>query len=125
AASLPYPVVVKPRTSQEYVGGRAVRTTGAPAYARNADEFVAVWAAMERRCRSALVQEFVEGAGVGFFALTRRGEIRAEFAHRRLRDVRPTGSGSSLRVSVTLDRRVRDAAVAMLPGPEWPGVARG
>ena len=42
APLLPYPVVVKPRSSHEYVGGRAVRTTGAPAYARRPEEFLVV-----------------------------------------------------------------------------------
>lgn len=123
AAALRYPVVVKPRSSQEYVGERSVRTTGAPVYARDAQEFLAACTELERRCRSAIVQEFVEGAGVGYFALMRHGELRAEFAHRRLRDVRPTGSGSSLRASVALDPRVRDAARAILASLEWQGVA--
>ena len=123
AATLCYPVVVKPRTSQEYVGGRSVRTTGAPTYARDARELLAAWANIAQRCRAALVQEFVEGEGVGYFALMRHGDVRAEFAHRRLRDVRPTGSGSSLRESVAPDPRVREAAQAILRALEWHGVA--
>ena len=123
AATLCYPVVVKPRTSQEYVGGRSVRTTGAPTYARDARELLAAWANIAQGCRAALVQEFVEGEGVGYFALMRHGEVRAEFAHRRLRDVRPTGSGSSLRESVAPDPRVREAAQAILRALEWHGVA--
>jgi predicted ATP-grasp superfamily ATP-dependent carboligase len=122
-ATVRYPVVLKPRSSQELVGGRRIRTTGAPTYARDARELVDAWAHTALRCRSALIQEYVEGEGVGYFALMRRGEVRAEFAHRRLRDVRPAGSGSSLRVSVAPDRRVREAARAILTALEWHGVA--
>jgi predicted ATP-grasp superfamily ATP-dependent carboligase len=70
-----------------------------------------------------IVQEFVEGRGVGYFALMRHGELRAEFAHRRLRDVRPTGSGSSLRISTAPDPHLREAALAMLTALRWHGVA--
>jgi predicted ATP-grasp superfamily ATP-dependent carboligase len=115
-------LVVKPRSSQEYVAG-AVRSTGAPIYARTFDELRRAWTQLASRCRSALVQEFVEGAGVGYFALMQHGELRAEFAHRRIRDVRPTGSGSALRISSAPDGRVRDAALKMLTALGWHGVA--
>jgi predicted ATP-grasp superfamily ATP-dependent carboligase len=121
-ASLRYPVVMKPRSSQEIVGA-AVRTTGGPLYARDARELRAAWADVSRRSASALVQEYVEGTGIGYFALMRHGELRAEFAHRRIRDVRPTGSGSSLRASIAPPPRVRDAALAILSALGWHGVA--
>jgi predicted ATP-grasp superfamily ATP-dependent carboligase len=95
-----YPVVLKPRSSEEVGFSGRTRSTGAPLYARNPHEFMVAYRTLARRCRAILVQEYVEGAGVGYFALMRHGELRAEFAHRRLRDVRPPGSGSSLRVSV-------------------------
>jgi predicted ATP-grasp superfamily ATP-dependent carboligase len=122
APQLPYPVVLKPRSSVEQLNER-VRSTGAPRYARNADEFVTAWADLRSRCRAALVQQFVDGIGVGFFALMRNGIPIAEFAHRRLRDVRPTGSGSSLRVSIAAEGPVRDAALAILRSLGWHGVA--
>lgn len=122
APGLPYPVVLKPATSEE-VTGRGSRTTGAPAYARTPEAFLDECARMHARCRTIIVQEFVEGHGVGYFALMRRGAVRAEFAHRRLRDVRPTGSGSSLRVSTKPDPRLRAASLALLEALEWHGVA--
>jgi predicted ATP-grasp superfamily ATP-dependent carboligase len=121
ASELRFPLVLKPRTSQESVAG-AMRTTGAPVYARDSTELLRAWADLSRRCRSALAQEFVDGAGVGYFALMRHGAPRAEFAHRRLRDVRPTGSGSSLRVSADA-APIRDAALAVLQALGWHGVA--
>jgi predicted ATP-grasp superfamily ATP-dependent carboligase len=121
-SALRYPLVLKPRSSQEILGG-AVRTTGAPLYARNAGDLRRAWADLSTRCTSALAQEFVEGVGTGYFALMRRGELRAEFAHRRIRDVRPTGSGSSMRISVAPPARVREAALAILETLGWHGVA--
>ena len=73
---LPYPVVVKPRSSEER-GARQVRYNDRRAdYARNRAEFLEAWTSISTRCRAALVQEFVEGDGVGLFALMRDGEPR-------------------------------------------------
>ncbi|HKQ09538.1 MAG TPA: hypothetical protein VJ464_30735 [Blastocatellia bacterium] len=123
AASLPYPVVLKPRSSEEVNAAGQVTATGAPLYARTADEFIAAYETISRRCSAVLAQEFIEGTGAGYFALMNHGELRMEFAHRRLRDVRPTGSGSALRESVRPDARVKEAALAILGALGWHGVA--
>ncbi|HJQ23227.1 MAG TPA: acetate--CoA ligase family protein [Blastocatellia bacterium] len=123
AAELPYPVVLKARSSEEVTVSGTVRATGAPLYARNAEEFIKAYEAMSRRCSAVLVQEFIEGTGAGYFALMHHGELRMEFAHRRIRDVRPTGSGSALRESVRPDARVKKAALAILCALGWHGVA--
>ena len=118
-----FPVVLKPRTSEEVTAGGALRATGGPVYARDAREFVAAFDELTRRCSSLLAQEFVEGAGAGYFALMREGEVRLEFAHRRVRDVRPTGSGSAVRESVAVQTALREAGLAVLRALRWHGVA--
>ena len=120
---LTYPIVIKPSNSQEVAADGRVTKTGAPLYAKNQLEFIEAFETMRQRCSSMLVQEFVTGIGVGYFALFREGEPCAEFAHQRLRDVRPTGSGSSLRISVPLNPRVREAGLAVLRALKWHGVA--
>lgn len=122
AETLTYPVVLKAGSSEEFSSGK-VRTTGAPLYARDAREFAAAYDEMSRRAGCVLAQEYVEGEGAGYFALMREGNLRCEFAHRRVRDVRPTGSGSAVRVSVRPDARIREAALAMLEALDWHGVA--
>ncbi|MGH9348984.1 MAG: hypothetical protein ACRD26_17135 [Vicinamibacterales bacterium] len=122
AGDLPYPVVLKPAMSHE-PGDGAMRSTGAPAYARSADEFVHAWQLLAARARTILVQEFVSGAGAGYFALVRHGAPVVEFAHKRIRDVRPTGSGSALRESVALDPALRDPSRRLLAALRWHGVA--
>jgi predicted ATP-grasp superfamily ATP-dependent carboligase len=122
AASVRYPVVVKPRASEEVSEGK-VRTAGRPMYARNAREFESGYQEVSRHSSAALVQEFVSGEGTGYFALMNHGELRAEFAHRRIRDVRPTGSGSALRMSVEPDPEIRRSSLAMLAALRWHGVA--
>jgi predicted ATP-grasp superfamily ATP-dependent carboligase len=70
-----------------------------------------------------LLQEFLEGEGTGYFALMHHGELRAEFAHRRIRDVYPTGSGSAVRVSIAVDPEIRRCSLAILSALQWHGVA--
>ena len=123
ASSTRFPVVLKARTSEEVAADGSLRATGAPVYARDAREFADAYRELSRRCSAVLAQEFVAGSGVGYFALMREGEPRAEFAHRRLRDVRPTGSGSALRESARPDARVREAALKILKALRWHGVA--
>ncbi|MGA9767717.1 MAG: ATP-grasp domain-containing protein [Blastocatellia bacterium] len=123
AESIQYPAVLKPRSSEEVSKASKVTATGAPAYARNPQEFMSAYDELSGRCSNVLAQEFVEGTGAGYFALMREGQLRAEFAHARLRDVRPTGSGSALRVSVQPDARMREAALAILKALNWHGVA--
>ncbi len=119
---LPYPVVLKPAMSHE-AGDRTVRSTGAPAYAMDPAGFLEAWRTTSSRARAVLVQEFVIGSGAGYFALVRHGTPIVEFAHRRIRDVRPTGSGSAVRESIPLDPTMGDASRRLLAALEWQGVA--
>jgi len=121
--SIPYPVVLKPQSSEELSSQAGTRTAGRPRYASNAEQFAAAYADISQRASTVLVQEFVPGGGTGYFALMCRGELRAEFAHRRIRDVHPTGSGSALRESVLPDPRVKEASLAILRALNWHGAA--
>jgi predicted ATP-grasp superfamily ATP-dependent carboligase len=70
-----------------------------------------------------MVQSFVPGVGRAVSVLCDRGRIVAAFAHERLRDVRPTGSGSSLRRSIGLDERLFEPTRRLLAGLDWHGPA--
>ena len=120
---LRFPVVLKPRSSVETLSDGDVRITGRPRYARDSQELLAGYEALIQICSQMLAQEFVDGEGVGYFALMCRGELRAEFAHRRIRDVHPTGSGSAVRVSAEPDGEVRRSSLAILKALRWHGVA--
>jgi len=122
-SEIPFPVVLKPRSSEEFGSASKVRTTGRPRYAVDAQQFRVAYEEMSRTSCAVLVQEFVDGDGAGYFALMHHGELRADFAHRRIRDVRPTGSGSAVRISVEPDAEIRKASLALLKALNWHGVA--
>jgi predicted ATP-grasp superfamily ATP-dependent carboligase len=121
--SLRYPVVLKPRTTEEVSPRGKVLAAGRPRYARTPAQFDDAYQDVSQRSSAVLVQEFVEGEGTGYFALMRHGELRAEFAHKRIRDVYPTGSGSAVRVSIEPDPEIRRHSLAILTALRWHGIA--
>jgi predicted ATP-grasp superfamily ATP-dependent carboligase len=123
AANMSYPVVLKPCASEELSRQSRLRATGRPRYASNPAEYEDAYRDLSSRSSAVLVQEFVAGEGTGYFALLHRGELRAEFAHKRIRDVHPTGSGSAVRVSVPVDPEIRRSSLAILSALRWHGVA--
>lgn len=123
AQSLRYPVVLKPHASEELSPDGKLRTTGRPRYANDSAQCESAFRDISSRSAAVLVQEFSDGEGTGYFALMHHGELRAEFAHRRIRDVHPTGSGSAVRVSVAVDPEIRRCSLAILSALRWHGVA--
>ena len=123
ARTVRFPVVLKPRSSESVSAQGKIRATGRPRYAREVAQLEKAYSDMAETTNSGLVQEFVDGAGTGYFAVMSHGELRAEFAHRRIRDVHPTGSGSALRESILPDPKIRDASLSMLKALNWHGVA--
>ena len=123
ASALEYPVVLKPRSSEELGNQGNVRTGGRPRYARTPAEFQSAYQDISRRCSAVLVQQYVKGEGTGYFALMNHGKLCAEFAHRRIRDVYPTGSGSAVRESIQPEPEIRRASLAILEALQWHGVA--
>jgi hypothetical protein len=70
-----------------------------------------------------LLQERIEGPGVGVFACYDRGKVVALFSHKRIRERPPWGGVSVLSESAALPPKARDFAVALLDDLRWHGVA--
>jgi glycosyltransferase involved in cell wall biosynthesis len=122
AAAIGYPVVIKPRFSHFWDGGRFISSEGSR-YAQGPAELDASMHACRQNGFWPLIQGFVPGRGKGIFALCDRGTPLAWFAHERLRDVRPSGSGSSLRRSIPLDPRLLAPSARLLKATAWHGPA--
>lgn len=120
ARSARWPVVIKGRSSVVWREGR--RFSAGVEYAWDADEFRRRFAAMHAISPWPLVQEYVSGDGLGCFFLRHGGEILARFQHRRIRDIRPTGSGSCLRESVPPDPGLMERSERILQRMNWEGL---
>jgi predicted ATP-grasp superfamily ATP-dependent carboligase len=69
-----------------------------------------------------VIQEYVRGRGYGYFALFDRGEEKAFFMHRRVREYPPTGGASTAAESVN-DPALRELGSRLLRELRWHGVA--
>lgn len=119
---LEYPVVVKSARSRIRTDSGWVAT--AAAYARSAAGLVRLYGQRDYLGTfTSLVQERIVGPGLGVFVLLDRGTMVAAFAHRRLRELPPSGGVSVLSESVALDPSLLAQALALLGPLRWHGVA--
>jgi predicted ATP-grasp superfamily ATP-dependent carboligase len=123
AAGFPYPAALKCSTSVEMVNG-SVNGTPRTLYARDPQEFIEAYRQLSRRCSQVIAQEFIAGEGFVYCLLLCRGELRAEFAYRRIRSVHPTGWGACVRVSVPAGG-LREGSLSIIRAldPSWTGLA--
>jgi len=114
ARQLGYPVVVKPRFSRYWTGDRFISSDGV-GYANSDEQLESLLRTLDPRLPPPLLQSFIPGSGSGICVLAASdGRLAAEFAHERLRDYRPTGSGSVLRKSVAVDPALREISIRLL-----------
>jgi predicted ATP-grasp superfamily ATP-dependent carboligase len=117
-----YPAVVKPFRSRIRVNGGWLHTS--VRYARSEAELVALYQTVEYLARyPSMIQERIAGPGTGLFVLCDHGRIRAQFAHRRLREKPPSGGVSVLAESIAADPQLVDQAERLLGPLGWQGVA--
>jgi len=122
AAQTGFPCVIKARRSNAWDGERFLPDHGC-AYAGSRPQLAALIAPRRQGSDWPLLQQYVAGKGAGVFALCDHGRVLAWFAHERLRDVNPTGSGSSLRRAAPLPERLRAPAERLLAAMNWHGPA--
>ena len=114
--TLPYPVVIKPKISSGAVG---------ITYPRNPGELMSQYLSVHRRFPYPMIQELISHEGPGYgasFLMDERGDVKASFVHKRLREYPITGGASTLRESARYDD-IRDMALTLLKKLDWFGVA--
>jgi predicted ATP-grasp superfamily ATP-dependent carboligase len=121
AASLGWPVVVKPVSSLG-TGLDGTMRKFEVGYGIDADD-------LERKVRSlgrgspVLLQECCSGDGVGVEVLVDRGRVLRVFSHRRIHEVPVTGGASSIRESIPVDPDLLDYTTRIMKALEWTGLA--
>lgn len=118
---LTFPVVIKParsrvRTHQGYI------STGV-SYAQSETDLLQQIEALPEEIFPILLQERIDGPGVGVFACYDHGKPIAWFAHKRIREKPPSGGVSVLRESAPLNPDAVAHAEKLLTALNWHGVA--
>ena len=114
--TLPFPVVIKPRTGSGAVGITYPKTPGA---------IKSQYLSTHKRFPFPMIQELIPREGAGFgasFLMDEQGRVKASFVHKRLREYPVTGGASTLRESVKHDD-IREMALTLLKALDWFGVA--
>jgi predicted ATP-grasp superfamily ATP-dependent carboligase len=112
-----FPVVLKPARS--IAGGRHFSVL----HARDAEEYRDRLASLPGDAFPVLVQQRIVGRGQGVFLLIWNAAVVATFAHRRLREMPPSGGASVLSESIAADPELVRLSVQLLTALGWQGVA--
>lgn len=113
-----FPVVIK---SQKEIGGRMVD------YAHDRGELISKYSDMVSRYKLEpdsypIVQEYISGPGVGFFAYYNNGRLVHYFMHERVREF-PVSGGRSVCAKSIYDVELFKAGKALLDALKWNGCA--
>lgn len=118
---LPFPVVVKPARSRVWTGEKWLFSS--IAYADSASRLEAILSELSPALFPVLLQERIEGPGIGVFACYDHGRLVTLFSHRRIREKPPSGGVSVLRESIPVDPHAGQQARALLEALKWHGPA--
>ena len=121
ARAADYPVVIKPRFSWWPRNGGWM--SGNVQYASQPEELIAKYHELHRLIPEPLVQEKIEGEGRGVFLLLWKGELKAAFCHRRLREKPPWGGVSVYRESIPVDEELVKKSLSLMQAIGWEGPA--
>ena len=120
-SKISFPAVLKPGKSKIREGGRMIE--GKVRYADHVEDVLEICNRDEAFRFPFVIQERIEGPGIGVFVLMHRGRTVALFSHRRIREKPPSGGVSVLRESVLPDPVAASAAEKLLCHFGWEGVA--
>lgn len=121
ADGLGFPLVLKPWSS--VADGPAGRRSLTVVHAADAAELETRIASLPDQAFPLLAQRRITGPGAGIFLLVWDGEIRARFAHRRLREKPPSGGVSVYSESIAANADLVARSHRLLQRLGWQGVA--
>jgi predicted ATP-grasp superfamily ATP-dependent carboligase len=122
AANLPLPVVIKSECSEVMLDARAA-TSSRTTYAFTRAALIGDCTSRLSKGQNVLLQEFIDGYGVGVSGLFAEGEPVALFGHRRIRESNPLGGPSALAESIDIEPGLLDAATAIMKKVGFSGPA--
>ncbi len=116
-----YPVVIKPARSRVMIETGWLYTS--VTYAESFDDLSKQLQKLDPRVFPLLIQERINGTGLGIFMHYQDGHPVAAFSHKRIREKPPSGGVSVLRESIKLDPLALDFSESLLQALNWNGIA--
>ena len=121
-SKIPQDCIIKPKNSAAFVGDEIVNC-GRHRYVRSRPALCDAYTSLAAQHPRPIIQEFIAGYGFGIFLLMQDGEPVGAFAHRRIREADPLGSGGCFRISTALPEDAYVYAVSLLRALKWRGGA--
>lgn len=90
-----------------------------PIYCSNIDDVLKK--ALNEKTNSTLLQEFINGAGVGYYVFSDKGNILTEFMHKRIFEASPLG-GPSIKASSNYDSDLLKLGRKFVKAISWTGL---
>ncbi|MDH5325895.1 MAG: ATP-grasp domain-containing protein [Gammaproteobacteria bacterium] len=119
--AFPYPVVIKPSRSRVKTKSGWLLTR--VSYAYDSEELRKSLEDKPEEEYPVLLQQRINGPGIGVFACYADGQLMAIFSHRRLREKPPSGGVSVLRESTEVNPKAKLYTDKLLKALKWNGVA--
>jgi predicted ATP-grasp superfamily ATP-dependent carboligase len=118
--TLVYPLVLKPyesrvRTEMGWVGTQVK-------YAHGCQDIIDYLSRQEESALPFMVQERIQGPGIGIFLLMSKGQVLAQFAHQRVREKPPSGGVSVVCKGIEPPVDALESAKKLLQKFNWTGV---
>jgi len=116
-----YPVVIKPSRSRVLTDKGWTFTS--VTYASDSEDLHKQLNLFKDEVFPVILQERINGPGLGIFLCIHNGKEIAAFSHKRIREKPPSGGVSVLRESITLDPLAYKFSKLLLSEINWQGVA--
>jgi predicted ATP-grasp superfamily ATP-dependent carboligase len=116
------PVAVKSESSEVMLSGKAA-TSSKTTYAITKEQMVSECQSRLAKGQAVLLQEFIDGYGVGISGLFQEGRPVALLAHRRIRESDPLGGPSAVAETIELEPRLLEATKALFQALCFTGPA--
>jgi predicted ATP-grasp superfamily ATP-dependent carboligase len=121
ASVLPFPLVVK--SARSVSGGAHARIKSGATHVADQAALDTVLDSYRPESYPLLLQQRIDGSGIGIFLLMWDREVLATFAHRRIREKPPSGGVSVYSESISVAPNLVHRSIRLLQEFEWRGVA--
>lgn len=117
-----FPAVIKAECSENVMGNKIVKG-GNTSYVYNGRDLLDEYYKRSRRTPNLIVQEFIDGFGIGVSGIFKNGKAIALFGHRRIREKNPLGGPSALAESISIDKNLLESTKKIIGKIGYTGPA--
>jgi len=100
-----FPAIIKAECSENIRGNKIIKG-GGTSYVYNEQDLLDEYQKRRRVIQNLIVQEFIDGFGVGISGIFKNGKDIALFGHKRIRESNPKGGPSALAESISIDENL-------------------